>query len=65
MSQPREPEDPTRFGDEPKVEPLDEAPDGKTPSDHDAPTPDSLPPGAAKPEDGEQSDDGGDSDPSP
>jgi hypothetical protein len=40
------PEDPTRFPDEPHVEPLDESPDGTTPSDPDEPSPESLPPGA-------------------
>jgi hypothetical protein len=39
-------EDPTRFPVEPHVEPLDEAPDGTTPSDPDEPSPESLPPGA-------------------
>lgn len=43
------PEDPNRFPSEPKVAPLDEAPDGRTPSDPDEPTPESLPPGAAEP----------------
>lgn len=42
------PEDPTRFPSAPGVEPLDEAPDGKTPSDPNEPTPDSLPPGAPR-----------------
>ena len=40
-------EDPTRFpDDEPHVEPLDEAPDGHTPSDPNEPSRESLPPGA-------------------
>jgi hypothetical protein len=40
------PEDPTRFPPVPEVAPLDEAPDGRTPSDPDEETPESLPPGA-------------------
>ena len=40
------PEDPTRFPDVPHVAPLDEAPDGRTPSDPNEPTPEALPPGA-------------------
>ena len=39
-------EDPTRFPTVPRVEPLDEAPDGLTVSDPNEPTPESLPPGA-------------------
>ena len=39
------PEDPNRFGDG-EVAPLDEAPDGRTPSDPNDASPDSLPPGA-------------------
>jgi hypothetical protein len=39
------PEDPTRFPPVPEVEPLDEAPDGATPSDRNEVDPDSLPPG--------------------
>ena len=41
-----QPEDPTRFPDEPAVEPLDEAPDGATPSDTTESDGSSLPPGA-------------------
>jgi hypothetical protein len=40
------PEDPTRFPPDPEVAPLDEAPDGRTPHDHNEETPESLPPGA-------------------
>jgi hypothetical protein len=40
------PEDPTRFADTPRLEPLDEAPDGATPSDPNGRDPDALPPGA-------------------
>jgi hypothetical protein len=49
MTDPRNepsPEDPTRFPSRPRIAPLDEAPDGRTPSDPDEPTPGSLPPGA-------------------
>lgn len=49
MTDPRNepsPEDPTRFPSKPRVAPLDEAPDGMTPSDPDEPSPESLPPGA-------------------
>ena len=42
----RQPEDPTRFPAEPHVEPLDEAPDGATPSDPTESDDSSLPPGA-------------------
>ncbi len=45
---PSGPEDPTRFPIVPRVEPLDEAPDGRTPSDANDSTPDSLPPGAER-----------------
>jgi hypothetical protein len=40
------PEDPTRFPSRPQVAPLDESPDGTTPSDPNEPSPESLPPGA-------------------
>ena len=43
------PEDPNAFPAVPQVAPLDEAPDGRTPSDPDEPSPDSLPPGAHRP----------------
>ena len=39
-------EDPNRFPLVPEVAPLDEAPEGRTPSDPDEETPESLPPGA-------------------
>ena len=42
------PEDPTRFPVVPRVEPLDEAPDGATPSDPNDTDPDSLPPGSGR-----------------
>jgi hypothetical protein len=40
------PEDPNRFRPQPEVSPLDEPPPGRTPSDPNDPTPESLPPGA-------------------
>jgi hypothetical protein len=40
------PEDPNRFPDEPGVAPLDETPDGATPSDPTDSDESSLPPGA-------------------
>ena len=40
------PEDPNKFPSRPQAAPLDEAPEGRTPSDPDDPTPESLPPGA-------------------
>jgi hypothetical protein len=40
------PQDPNKFPEEPEVAPLDEAPDGRTPSDPDESSDDSLPPGA-------------------
>lgn len=40
------PEDPTRFPEEPEIAPLDETPDGRTPSEPDESSDDSLPPGA-------------------
>jgi hypothetical protein len=43
---PQSPEDPNRFPREPGVAPLDEAPDGQTPSDPTESEDDSLPPGA-------------------
>lgn len=42
-------EDPSRFPDSPEVQPLDEAPDGTTPSDTTDSDADSLPPGAPRP----------------
>lgn len=42
------PEDPTRFPSEPGIEPLDEAPDGQTPSDTTDSDTSSLPPGAPR-----------------
>jgi hypothetical protein len=42
------PEDPTRFPARPGVAPLDEPPDGDTPSDPNEPSPDSLPPGSKR-----------------
>jgi hypothetical protein len=41
------PEDPNRFRPRPEVAPLDEPPDGLTPSDPNEEAPDSLPPGAS------------------
>jgi hypothetical protein len=40
------PEDPNRFSDDPELAPLDEAPDGATPSDPTDSDESSLPPGA-------------------
>jgi hypothetical protein len=40
------PEDPNKFPAEPELAPLDEAPDGQTPSDPTDSDDDSLPPGA-------------------
>lgn len=48
------PEDPNRFPSDPEqVAPLDESPDGATPSDSKGPTPGQMPPGLehTKPED--------------
>ena len=43
------PEDPSRFPSSPQqIQPLDEAPDGATPSDPNKPDPDALPPGARR-----------------
>ena len=43
------PEDPNTFPPCRRSHRLDEAPDGRSPSDPDEPSPDSLPPGAHKP----------------
>ena len=42
------PEDPTRFPTGPEIAPLDEPPDGLTPSDPNEESPESLPPGASR-----------------
>jgi hypothetical protein len=54
MTNPRDeapsPEDPTRFPDRPELAPLDEAPEGQTPSDPTEGPESSLPPGVSDPE---------------
>jgi hypothetical protein len=42
------PEHPNNFPRKPVLAPLDEAPEGRTPSDPNEPSPESLPPGAPK-----------------